>query len=576
MQLKKLYANESSFHAVTFKDGVNLIVGTATEENKNDTQKTYNGVGKSLLIKLVDFCLACDSMPELKKLSGWEFTLEFEDGGVNYTSTRSTLNQSVIVLNGEEFTIKDFRKFFVSRVFKVTEQTNFLTWRTLISHFLRPRKESYIRFDTVSAKEKDYSKLLNVAYLLGIDIGLVQKKKELKSEFDRIDTFKKNVEGDDVFKKYFTQGKNVDIEIVSLEDSIKSLRSMLDSFEISESYYDIQKEADSLKNDGQQIKNRIVLLQNSQKQIDRSLEIKSDITAGTIIALYSEAKQYLHKNIIKTISDVSQFHSTLMTERKKRLFSERGKITAEIKTLERKRKEIGDRLDENLKFLGTHKALDEFVAVSEKLSTLTNSLGKLKSYKGLLQEYQNKTEEIEILLKEENISTNNYIQQAASGLIEENMNTFRLLSKRFYSDKAGGIEVTSNKGTNQIRFNIDVHIDDDVSDGVNEVKIFCFDLTLLLIKHFHSMQFVFHDSRLFSNMDPRQISTVFRLCNEYSSNGTFQYITTVNEDQLDAAKKHYTAKEYKKLIEDNKILTLTDESESSRLLGVKVNIDYEK
>lgn len=576
MQLIRLYSNKTSFHTVNFKHGVNLIVGSATTKNKNNTQKTYNGVGKSLLIKLVDFCLACDAVPEFSdKLSDWEFTLEFEVGDKKHIATRSTSKQQRITLNGEEMSIDAFRDIFVSSVFGITEPINFLTWRTLISRFLRPRKESYVHFDSTSAKETPYTKLINTAYLLGLDIGLVQKKKDLKSELDRIDTFKTSLENDATFQKYFTQDKDVDIETADLEDKIKTLNNFLESFQVSDSYYEIQQEADKLKYDGQQVKNRITLLRNSIRQIERTIEVKSDITPETITKLYTEAKQHLQKTVVKTLNEVAGFHSALIRERKKRLTSEKDQLLLEVETLEKKRKESGDKLDEHLKFLGKHKALDEFVAVNSKLSALNTSLEKLKSYKGLLKEYQNKSDEIGIIFSEENIKTNNYLMEA-SPLIEKNINTFRILSKRFYDDKAGGIEVKQNKGINQVRFDINVQIDDDTSDGVNEVKIFCFDLTLLLTRHTHSVDFILHDSRLYSNIDPRQRATLFRLCDEFSTKENFQYIATVNEDQIESVREHYTPEEYKKIIEDNRILNLTDESEESRLLGVHLNIDYEK
>lgn len=576
MQLIRLYSNKTSFHTVDFKPGVNLIVGSATTKNKNDTKKTYNGVGKSLLIKIIDFCLACEAVTEFSaKLIDWDFTLEFEVGGKKYISTRSTSKQQRITLNGEEMSIDAFRDFFVDKIFGITEPVHYLTWRSLISRFLRPRKESYVHFNSTSAKETPYSKLINTSYLLGLDIGLIQRKKELKVELDRIDTMKMSLENDEIFQKYFTQDKDVDIEVVDLEDKVKTLKVFLESFQVSDSYYDIQQEADKLKYDGQQIKNRITLLQNSIIQIDKTIEIKSDVTPETIVKLYSEAKQHLQKAVIKTLEEVNDFHTTLTRERKERLLSEKKQLFSEVETLEKKRKDAGDKLNEHLKFLGKHKALDEFVAVNTKLSDLNISLEKLKSYKGLLQEYQNKTDEIGIIFSEENIKTNNYLTEAHS-LTEKNINTFRLLSKRFYDDKAGGIEVKQNKGINQVRFDINVHIDDDTSDGVNEVKIFCFDMTLLLTRHTHSVRFILHDSRLYSNIDPRQRATLFRLCDEYSTKGKFQYIATVNEDQIESVREHYSKDEYKKIIGDNRILDLTDESEESRLLGVHLNIDYEK
>ncbi|WP_445322044.1 DUF2326 domain-containing protein [Paenibacillus sp. FSL M7-0420] len=91
-------------------------------------------------------------------------------------------------------------------------------------------------------------------------------------------------------------------------------------------------------------------------------------------------------------------------------------------------------------------------------------------------------------------------------------------------NKPGGIRITNNEGENTLRYNITAKIQDDSSDGVNEVKIFCFDMTLLLLQLNHNVKFIFHDSRLFSNMDSRQRYTLFKLAYRKSQEHDLQYI----------------------------------------------------
>ncbi len=54
-----------------------------------------------------------------------------------------------------------------------------------------------------------------------------------------------------------------------------------------------------------------------------------------------------------------------------------------------------------------------------------------------------------------------------------------------------------------------------------------------------------------------------------------QYIATVNQNQLDEIKKHMSDKEYKKIIIKSTVLTLTDESDTAKLLGIKVDLGEE-
>lgn len=50
----------------------------------------------------------------------------------------------------------------------------------------------------------------------------------------------------------------------------------------------------------------------------------------------------------------------------------------------------------------------------------------------------------------------------------------------------------------------------------------------------------------------------------------------MNEDTIESFRDLMSEEEYKEIVTDNIILTLTDESESSKLLGVKVDMEYGK
>lgn len=68
MRLISLTANQKSFHPIIFKDGINIIAGKqVTPHNENDGN-TYNGVGKSLTLHLIHFCLGQEKLNLLRKL----------------------------------------------------------------------------------------------------------------------------------------------------------------------------------------------------------------------------------------------------------------------------------------------------------------------------------------------------------------------------------------------------------------------------------------------------------------------------------------------------------------------------
>jgi len=99
-------------------------------------------------------------------------------------------------------------------------------------------------------------------------------------------------------------------------------------------------------------------------------------------------------------------------------------------------------------------------------------------------------------------------------------------------------------------------------------------MAILLAKHNHNVNFVFHDSRLFHGPDPRQAANLIKLIDSQTRLYNMQYITTLNQDQVDNIQHWLTEEESNKLIQDNIVLTLTDASNEGKLLGVQVDMRY--
>jgi uncharacterized protein YydD (DUF2326 family) len=198
---------------------------------------------------------------------------------------------------------------------------------------------------------------------------------------------------------------------------------------------------------------------------------------------------------------------------------------------------------------------------------------KLRDYQSLLAQYSDREQEVSAEMATQTIRTNRYLLDAKP-VIQSNMDRFRSLSQRFYSDRPCGLSVQNNEGENQLRFNIDARIEADAADGINEVKIFCYDMTLLTQRHNHNVDFLFHDSRLVGDIDVRQRAMIFKIARDITAGGEFQYIATLNQDQIDAMRDQFTADEFKDCIDDAIRLRLTDESPAAKLLGIEVDMHF--
>ncbi len=132
-------------------------------------------------------------------------------------------------------------------------------------------------------------------------------------------------------------------------------------------------------------------------------------------------------------------------------------------------------------------------------------------------------------------------------------------------------------GNNTLRFDIKAKIQDDAGHAVNEVKIFCYDWTILKAKHNHRINMLFHDSKITGDMDTRQVLTMLEIADDECNNNNFQYIISLNQNVIDSLNNEIdNAKKFKHLLTDNIILTLSDRSPQDKLLGVQIDLDYEK
>ncbi|HJH30325.1 MAG TPA: DUF2326 domain-containing protein [Methanosarcinaceae archaeon] len=575
MQLLKVYSNQASFRTVEFnKTGLSFIVAKQKNPDSSEQGKTYNGVGKSLLVRIIHFCLGAsaeDYKVFCEKLPEWEFFVDFEIDNKKYTAKRATNNPKQIVLNNEVISVKKFNEKMKSLCFDIPEDISFLTFRSLIPYFIRPKKESYVAYNKSGKTKTDYQALLYNAFLLGLDAVLAQKKYEIRKEQNRVKNLETNFKNDSLLRDFFTGNKDVILTLVDLEERIKRLDDNLSNFKVAEDYNDVQLEADRIEKELFSLNNHVIMLQNNIENINKSLENSPDINKANIKAIYRESKINFSENMTKTLDELEVFYKKLISNRKRRLLEQQNKLEQKNKNKKESVGKLQKDFDKLIKYLGEHQALDLFVSLSNKNAELKAERDSLQKYQELQSEYKIKERQFEKDFIELTEVTEQYLTEIEPETIVLR-DYFRRLAKKFYPDSVAGLTIECNDGENQLQFNIDAKIESDASDGINNVKIFCYDLTILFKGHNHNIDFVFHDSRLFDGTDERQKADMFKTVYEKFAQVNKQYIATVNQNQLDEIKKHMTDNEFEKIIAHNTVLTLTDESNYDKLLGIKVDI----
>jgi len=209
---------------------------------------------------------------------------------------------------------------------------------------------------------------------------------------------------------------------------------------------------------------------------------------------------------------------------------------------------------------------------------LKDKLKRLSQYEEIIEEYNLKISGIRGDIEKENKMAEKYIK-SIKGLRVQFDENFKNIVKRFYGDKKSYITIKNNSGENTIRFNLAVKMDDDSSDGVREIEIFCFDLLLFLFRKNTNVNFLFHDSRIFADVDPSQMATAFDLILTHQKKKPFQYIISLNKNQYEEIKETFDnfgkEKEFMEIFNDKTIKLKLDQTDKGKLLGFQKNIDYD-
>ena len=580
MRLISISANQKSFKKIKFNpSGASFIIAKQKDPQQSDKNKTYNGVGKSLLIALINFCLGAGSGNKITKALGsceslkdWVFTLKIRIKDKSYTITRSVNNHKQIKLNDATLKVEEFNQQMQELCFDIEQDFQYLTYRSLLSFFLRPSKNSYTKYDEPERFGRSYQKLLCNAFLLGLDVVLADKKMELKEQLDARNRSLRETKEDPVIREFFGHNQNTpdDYQLVraNIKEEIKKLEEDLRDYQVADDYYQYQEKADRLKKQLDEKQNQIYLHENTVKRIDKSLRFEVDIDPEIIKNIYQESQMVFQPEVEKRLSDLGKFYQDLRTNRTKRLGEQKRSVLNELSSLENEAKKLKEQFDKCSEFLESHGALDVFTQLNKQLSELKQKREGLDNFGELQRKYKKEIAKLKQNLGIENSKTIYYLEESEPFLTSVDKG-FRTLAKEFYPDATlAGISIANNDGINQLRYNIEAKIQSDSSDGINSVKLFCYDLNILLGGNKHKMDFIFHDSRLFSDIDEMHCGVLFDIVKSKFQDK--QYIASINQKDLTALQP-----EVQDFIETHKVYELTDESEEGKLLGMSVELAYD-
>ncbi|AFZ25962.1 hypothetical protein Cylst_3847 [Cylindrospermum stagnale PCC 7417] len=574
--------NQASFKTVRFRPGLNVVLADRTEDSGR--RDSRNGLGKSTLIEIIHFCLGGKIPPAKglgsRNLRGWAFSLELTLANQIITVTRNTEDQAQVIIDGDTnnwpiqpkqqegqkvLSLDDWKAVLGNLTFGLTidnEAKKYKpTFRGLISYFIRRGRDAFSTPFEHFSKQPGWDKQVNNSFLLGLawedarELQLLNDKKKLITDIKKL---KKDTE-DGVTIAIFGSLGELETEKIQIEAQLRERKETLNNFRVAPQYHELETTVNLLTSQIHEATNKNIIEHKLLEFYQSSLESEDEPRPDDVIRIYENAGVELPGLVIRRLEEVEIFHRKLIENRREFLGNEIKRLKREILAKETFIRAKTNERAELLEVLKTHGALEEYTMLQE---IYLDNVANLNEINKRIEELKQFEEEKSTL----KIEKEQLLQRARRDYGERNeqaeraINLFRINS-RFLYDVPGTLVI--DVGNNGFSFRVDIRRDG--SEGIDKMKIFCYDLMLaqLWSERDPSPRILIHDSTIFDGVDERQVSLALQWADIESRRLGFQYICTLNSDMVPRSEFPLDFN-----FDSFVRLRLTDESEEGGLLGI--------
>lgn len=573
-----VYANKPSFHPVEFKAGLNVVLAERTEKF---TQKdTRNGLGKSTLIEVIDFCLGSSGkgLRKVAELKEWAFTLDLTVGGNRVKATRDIESHTRIVIDGttkgwiEQPDVDDETGH---RILSLDRWKTLLGWayfglprsddthkykpsyRSLISYFIRQGPNAYVDPFSHYRQQKTWDIQLHIGFLLGLNWEYAAKWQELKDQEQALSAVSQAITTGAMEGAWGSVGE-LETERVQLEGLVEREEDALKDFKVHPQYESVQEEADRSTAAIHELTNQNVTDRRKLTRYRQSIAGETPPSDAALEKLYEETGLVFPEAVRKTLEEAKDFHRKVVENRKAFLQTEIKRLDNAIQRRNEEIKTLTEARAASLEILRTHGALQEITKMQERHVENRGRLDRVRARISEIKDVTSRKRDIKLAktelakVAEQDHEERRDMWAGALRLFNENSHALYKSPGRLVIDIA------------ETGYKYDVEIERSGSEGIGKMKVFCFDLMLLqsIAKQAGRIGFLVHDSVLYDGVDSRQRALALERASQVSEALGGQYICALNSDMV--PRDDFTEGfEFDKHIR----LILTDKEQSGSLLG---------
>lgn len=530
---------------IEFSSGLNLIIDdTPVEESKS----TGNNVGKTTVLKLIDFCLGAKGNiiytdTENKKevydvvknfLIDEEITItlilteDLNDPNARQLEIEKNFlshKKAIRKINGKTVLDKDFENELERYILSDKEAAK-PTFRQIISHNIRYKDECINNtLKTLDKFTTDIEYETLYLYLLGCSFNEGAKKQALVTKVNQEELFKERLEKKQTKTTY-------EIALSILDDEIDALYEKKASFNLNENLEQDLEQLNAVKYNINRtsaiiskLEIRRDLIEESEHELEQSI---SHIDLQQLRMIYSEVTTNI-VGIQKTFEDLVAYHNNMVVEKMNYISQD---LPGLIDKINKANEELASLLIQE-------KKLTEKVAKGDSFEELEKVIFELNEKYRLKGEYESVIAQLNEV--EDNISSlngqieniDNYLFSGDfESILKEQVKKFNKLfsgiSQELYGEKYALTfkKEVNKKGQQFYKFNA---FNANMSSGKKQGEILCFDLAYLLFadeEQQSCLHFLLNDKK--ELMHDNQLVKVA----EFVQNRNIQLVISILKDKL--------------------------------------------
>jgi uncharacterized protein YydD (DUF2326 family) len=526
---------------IPFHKGINLIVDERPESIRQITD-TGNSIGKTTVLRLVDYCLGGDGKniyqdTEFRKQPNTTIENFLKDNEIIITlvlvDELDVPKEKVIIkknflarnkklqeINGENIRDnKEFDKALKKEIFK--SEVDKPTFKQIISKNIRDEKNKMANIVKVLnsfTRTEEYEALY--LFWLGINTDSHNQKELLSKEKTREENFQKRLKKDGELSL-------IEQQLILLNAKIMELNQRKSKFNLNENYAadvdklnDIKSKLNRSATELSRLEIRKDLINESKDDLEQEY---TQIDTSQIKSLYEKAKSLI-SNIQVSFEDTVKFHNDLISEKLEYITKELPEIEQQIRKVKSEIIVLRNEEDALTETLNKSALVEDFEKTILDLNKQFERKGNLEEQKKLWLYSQEKLLGIDNDLNLINQGISSKDSQIQSRITEFNK-YFSVMSHRLYGETYLLSSIKNEKGYDLIVTNLE----GNPSTGKKKGQIAAFDFAFIEFADkldIECLHFIMHDQ--LESIHDNQLNTIVEVANSIKG----QYIVPILRDKI--------------------------------------------